>query len=94
MHVVDLAFFLAGKPEQWKAFSKSGKIDWHNKAISSGACITTKDLIFSYHTNWESAGRWSVELSTHNRKIVFKPLEGIFLQPKGTINLVHHEFDN
>lgn len=93
-HVIDLAFFLAGKPKEWMAFSKEGSIKWHKKTNFSGAGITEKNVIFSYLSNWESAGRWSIELLTANRRIYLKPLEGIGAQLKGTIPVIEHFFDN
>lgn len=93
-HVVDLAFFIAGKPLNWSAYSKSGNLEWHDKTIFSGAGITNKDVLFSYLSHWESAGRWGIELLTKNQKIYLKPLEGILIQPKGTITPQNHEFDD
>ena len=72
-HVVDLAFFLAGRPVDWKAFSKPGKLTWHNKTNFAGAGITEKGVLFSYLSNWESAGRWGLELLTEKRRIYLKP---------------------
>jgi predicted dehydrogenase len=84
-HVVDLAFFIAGEPKEWNAYSKKGTLSWHEKSFFAGAGITEKDVIFSYHSNWESAGRWGVELMTNKRKILLKPLEGVLIQQRGTI---------
>jgi len=92
-HVVDLAFYLSGKPKDWSAFSKKGDIKWHEKTNFSGAGITEKGVIFSYLSNWESAGRWSIELLTKNRRIYLKPLEGLMTQQKGSVEVVNHEFD-
>lgn len=93
-HVVDLAFFLAGKPVNWSAYSKSGNLDWHDKTIFSGAGVTDKGVLFSYLSHWESAGRWGVELLTEKRKIYLKPLEGVLVQPKGKIAAEPHLFDD
>ena len=93
-HVVDLAFFIAGKPKEWSAYAQSGKLDWHNKTKFAGAGITDNGVIFSYHSNWESAGRWGIELNTHKRKIILKPLESIFIQELGSIERVEHEFND
>lgn len=93
-HVVDLAFFLAGKPVNWSTYTKSGTLDWHDKTIFSGAGITDKAVVFSYLSHWESAGRWGIELLTRKNKIYLKPLEGILVQPKGTITPQDHVFDN
>jgi predicted dehydrogenase len=92
-HVIDLAFFIAGNPKILKSFSKSGKLDWHDKTNFAGAGETEKGVLFSYISNWESAGRWAIELLTQNRRIYLKPMEDIHVQQKGSINLIKHDFD-
>ena len=84
-HVVDLAFFLAGKPVELKAIAKSGSIPWHSRSYFSGAGITEKQVIFSYHANWESAGNWKIELMTPKRKIILNPLENLKFVLRGTV---------
>ena len=86
-HVVDLAFFLAGKPLRWKTFAQSGSLKWHKTTRFVGSGITENGVLFSYNSNWESAGRWSIELFTSKRRIYLKPLEGIEQQWKGSIAL-------
>jgi len=93
-HVVDLAFYLAGNPVDWKAYSKPGELTWHNKTNFTGAGITDKGVLFSYISNWESAGRWGIELLTKKRRIYLKPLEKVAIQKKGTVSLDEHDFDN
>lgn len=93
-HVVDLAFYLAGKPIQWQAYSKSGVLKWHSKTNFTGAGITEKGVLFSYLSNWESAGRWAVELLTEKRRIYLKPMEGISVQEKGTIAVIEYKLDD
>ncbi|NBX79956.1 MAG: gfo/Idh/MocA family oxidoreductase [Flavobacteriales bacterium] len=73
-HVVDLAFFLMGKPKEMHSFT-SGKIDWHSPAIFSGSGKTNANVIFSYNANWLSAGRWRVEVLTTKRKLILAPME-------------------
>ena len=92
-HVVDLAFFIAGNPKKLKSYSKQGKLDWHDKTNFVGAGETEKGVLFSYISNWESAGRWGIELLTQNRRIYLKPMEDVHVQLKGTINVIKHEFD-
>ena len=93
-HVVDLAFFIAGHPKVLKSFSKSGKLNWHNKTNFVGSGETEKGVLFSYISNWESAGRWGLELLTQNRRIYLKPMENLYIQQKGSINVNKHEFDS
>ena len=90
-HIVDLAFFIAGKPVDWKAFSKKGDLNWHPKTNFSGAGITERGVVFSYISNWESAGRWGIELMTNKRRIYLKPVEEIGIQVKGTINIESYQ---
>ena len=93
-HVVDLAFYLGGKPMQWQAYSRAGRLNWHSKTNFTGAGITEKGVLFSYLSNWESAGRWAIELLTEKRRIYLKPMEGISIQQKGTVVVVEHQFDD
>ena len=92
-HVVDLAFYLAGKPINMTSFSKSGKLNWHSKTNFVGAGETEKGVLFSYISNWESAGRWGIELLTQNRRIYLKPMESIQTQQKGSIKITEHVVD-
>lgn len=85
-HIVDLAFFIAGLPNDWKAYSKKGTLNWHEKSFFTGSGITEKGVLFSYNSNWESAGRWGVELMTPLRKIILRPIEGVRVVKRGTIN--------
>lgn len=93
-HVVDLALYLAGKPVDWKTFSQPGNLTWHEKTNFAGAGITEKNVLFSYISNWESAGRWGIELMTMRRRIYLKPLESIGIQLRGSVEVVSHKFDD
>lgn len=93
-HVVDLAFYIAGKPNEWNAYSSPGKLKWHSKSNFVGAGNTDRGVLFSYISNWESAGRWGIELMTEKRRIYLKPLEGISIQNKGSIEVNEHKFDD
>jgi predicted dehydrogenase len=93
-HVVDLAFYFSGKPTNWNAFSKPGELTWHSKTNFVGAGETEKGILFSYISNWESAGRWALELLTEKRRIYLKPMESVSLQDKGTVLVKEHQFDD
>lgn len=89
-HVVDLAFFLGGTPKEICSFT-AGNLDWHSSASNfSGAGITENGALFNYHANWESAGRWSVEILTKEHRLIFRPMEKLQVQKRGTIA---QEFD-
>jgi predicted dehydrogenase len=93
-HVVDLAFFFAGRPKEMSAYSVPGELIWHNKTNFAGAGITESNVVFSYVSNWESAGRWAIELMTNKRRIILKPLEGILIQERGSVAIVSYHFDD
>jgi predicted dehydrogenase len=93
-HVVDLAFALAGKPLKMSSFVKGGALPWHSITNFAGSGITENGVLFSYLSNWESAGRWAVELLTDKRRIFLKPLETVGVQWKGKIDIEPCEIDN
>ena len=86
-HVIDTVFSLIGKPKILDThITGQNKIEWHpSGSIFTGAGISTKNIPFTYHSNWESAGRWSIEISTTKRRFFLKPMEKIFQQSKGSI---------
>jgi predicted dehydrogenase len=91
-HVVDLAFYLAGKPIDWHAYN-TGNNGWHTPTNFCGSGITTKNILFSYQANWEAPGRWSVELLTKKHRIYLKPMEKVFIQKIGSVAINEHTFD-
>ncbi len=85
IHVVDLAFFLGGKPAEMRSY-KSGSLKWHPKgSIFVGAGISESGAPFSYSANWASPGRWGVEILTPKSRLIFKPLEKLQIQKIGNI---------
>lgn len=86
-HVIDLFLNLAGRPRDWKSF-QLGSLPWHPKgATFSGAGITEKNVLFSYLSTWNGAGRWGLELTTSRRKMILRPLEVLNIQKKGSFSL-------
>lgn len=86
-HVIDMAFFLGGWPAKMISYKK-GSLKWHpSGAIYSGAGITKNGALFSYHADWTSAGRWSIEIMTTKNKLIFKPLEKLQVQEYGSMNI-------
>jgi predicted dehydrogenase len=91
-HVIDLAFFVGGKPTKMNAYA-SGKLSWHDTAIFSGAGKTTDDVLFSYQANWEAPGRWGVEFLTKSSRLILRPLEQLHIQLKGSVAINKVEID-
>jgi predicted dehydrogenase len=78
-HIIDIAFYLGGMPKEIKSFS-TDKLEWHPKAIFSGAGITKNNALFSYQANWKGPGRWVAEFVTDKHRYIFKPLEMLQIQ--------------
>ena len=92
-HVVDLAFYLGGEPKELCAFT-AGSLSWHPRSsIFSGAGISETGALFSYQANWESAGRWSVEMLTKNHRLILRPMEKLQIQKKGSVAVEFVECD-
>lgn len=90
-HVVDLAFYLGGKPKEICSY-KNGSLTWHPTAsVFCGAGISDRNALFSYHANWESAGRWGVEILTKEHRLILRPLEKLQIQKRGSINQILDE---
>jgi predicted dehydrogenase len=84
-HVADLAFFLGGKPREISTYT-SGGVAWHpSSSIFAGAGISESGALFNYGADWESAGRWSVEMLTKENRYIFRPMEALSVQKRGTI---------
>lgn len=87
LHVIDLAFFLGGDPESLVA-ERSGSLPWHpDGARFAGSGRTTGGALFSYLAAWDGAGRWGVEVTTRERRLVLRPLEELQEQRRGSFAL-------
>ena len=85
LHVISLAFELIGMPDKISCFHQ-GSLDWHpSGSIFTGSGISCNDIPFSYHANWESPGRWMVEVMTKKNSYRLLPLEGLFVCEKGSV---------
>ena len=93
-HVVDLAFYLGGKPKKIRCFT-SGGLDWHPSAsIFAGAGVTDTNALFSYHANWAAPGRWGVEVLTAKHRLILRPLEELQVQNLGSVSVEKVELDD
>lgn len=93
-HVIDTAFYIAGKPIELSVYVK-GTLDWHpSSSIFVGAGVSQGGAFFSYHANWEAPGRWGIELLTKNHRFILKPLEILQIQKNGSINIEKLEIND
>lgn len=92
-HVVDLAFFIGGKPKDMTCYS-NGTVGWHTPANYVGAGETEKGVLFNYCSNWNAPGRWSVEFLTAKHRIYLKPMEQLHLQDIASVKVYPVEIDD
>lgn len=84
-HVVDLAFFIAGKPDYMHCYS-SGSLPWHSSgARFSGSGMFPNDVVFSYFGYWDCPGRWSLEFVTNMNRYILRPMEKLQVQKIGSV---------
>jgi len=85
LHVISMAHSLIGLPTKLSA-QRSGAISWHQAGAQfTGAGLTEQDILFSYHADWESAGRWGIEIMTNSNAYRLIPLEQLFRCNKGSV---------
>lgn len=93
-HVLDMAFYIAGRPKKINSLI-SGSLSWHPQAaMFAGSGVLETGALFSYHANWKSAGRWSIEIQTNKRKLIFKPLERLQTQDVGSFEVRDYKLNN
>ncbi|PEZ84232.1 Gfo/Idh/MocA family oxidoreductase [Bacillus sp. AFS017274] len=86
-HVIDLAFFIAGKPKVIQSLS-TNHLAWHpDAAIFTGSGMTNNDVLFSYHANWKSPGRWGIEVMTDQYKLILQPLERLYIMKHNSFHI-------
>ena len=87
IHLVDLAFHLCGYPEKISSYS-AGFSDWHKKPmLFSGSGVSNNNSLFTYNTNWDSAGRWNLEICTKINKYILRPIEIVQVMEKGSMEI-------
>lgn len=93
-HLIDLAFYLGGKPQELSAFS-SGSLAWHPlAAVFAGAGRSENGALFSYQANWAAPGRWGLEVLTSKHRLIFRPVEKLQIQKIGSVAIEPVEIDD
>jgi len=93
-HVIDLAFYLGGEPEEIYSYSRGG-FDWHpDGTIFTGAGVSKSGALFSYHSNWGAPGRWGVEILTKKHRLIFRPLEKLHIQKLKSVAIEEVKIDD
>jgi len=73
-HVIDTAFYLAGKPVEITCL-RDGSWPIHPSGTAFSGCGRTDKCLFSYFATWAGGGRWDVEISTKEGRYKLSPLE-------------------
>lgn len=82
LHVISMALEIIGMPQEIKSY-RYGKLNWHKSgSIFVGMGISEKNIPFSYHADWGSGGRWSIEIYTKENSYHLIPLEELYSCPK------------
>ena len=93
-HVVDLAFHLGGKPLVAEGMT-AGVLPWHSAgSVFAGHGRTEAGALFTWHADWSSAGRWSLDLRTARRRLLLQPLEQLHVQEKGSFEIERVTLDD
>lgn len=93
-HILDTVFYLAGKPTTLNSLT-SGELEWHpSAALFTGSGVTEKDILFSYSSNWLSAGRWGIEINLPDIKLILRPIEKLQIQQKGSFKIEEMPLNN
>ncbi|MFC4724468.1 Gfo/Idh/MocA family oxidoreductase [Glycocaulis abyssi] len=90
-HVVDTAFFLAGYPSRIPDHEMAAFANGDAAALppsqAYGGAGRIGDVVYAFHADWSSAGRWGIELCTPRRRLVLKPVETLSEMPAGSFRL-------
>jgi predicted dehydrogenase len=87
LHVMSMAHGFIGLPEAWTGYRDQGRraVSWHPAgAVFVGSGISTEGIPFTYHADWGSRGRWSVEINTAKASYRLCPLESLLRKTKAT----------
>lgn len=93
-HVMDMTFFICGKPKEISCYQAGATPTKNYFTIFTGAGVTEKDIPFSYQANWLSPGRWSVEVMTKHRRFIFRPLEKLQIQNLKSVKIDFVDIDD
>ena len=74
-HIIDLAFFVMGRPKTLNS-QVSGGLPWHPTGHNfAGSGTAVNGCLFSFNSIWGSPSRWELEFYSQNAKYVLSPVE-------------------
>lgn len=90
-HVIDIVLYFSGELADFNCFT-AGSLTWHSTGSTFvGAGVSKSGILISYCGFWEGPGRWSIDFVTENRRFIYRPMEKLQIQNKGSIGI---EFDD
>ena len=93
LHVISMAFEIIGLPKEITSI-QSGRIDWHDSGSQfMGSGISENNIPFTYHADWNSGGRWGIEVFTKENSYFLIPLEELYVCKKFTGEILPVKFD-
>lgn len=93
-HVIDLAFYLAGKPTTLST-GVSGSLPWHPEgAVFRGFGETEAGTQVSYIADWRGPGRWGLEVVLPDERLILRPIEKLQTVPRGRFDPIPVEIDD
>ncbi|WP_222535556.1 hypothetical protein [Pedobacter polysacchareus] len=95
-HVIDTVVSIIGLPEQLNANVQGlNEISWHpSGSVFTGNGVSRNKVPFTYHSDWLSAGRWSIEIMTKKRRFYLKPMEKLQVQNRGSVAIEEVNVDD
>ena len=84
IHVLSMVFNLIGFPKEISCY-QNGKLSWHNSgSIFVGSGISNQKVPFSYFADWNSSGRWGIEIMTNKNSYRLISLEELYVCRKNS----------
>ena len=88
LHVISMVHGLIGNPSKFSC-NRTGSLEWHPTGSAfTGSGVTSKKVLFSYQADWESKGRWSIDLHTKESIYRLCPLEKLFRKTTATSDFI------
>jgi predicted dehydrogenase len=87
IHVISTVFDLIDDPGAIAA-ERAGQdeLSWHPAGSTfAGSGVTASKVLFSYSSDWGSAGRWSITVRTSKGSYHLEPMEALSFCPKGSV---------
>lgn len=89
LHVMSMAHGLIGLPQKWNTHISGSAVVWHpTGSVFVGSGISEREIPFTYHADWGSTGRWSVEIHTKKSSYRCCPLEKLYQRTSATTDWV------